>query len=249
MAAASYLSMARPAGMVARPAARRAPRADLRHTQLPQRRCVVARFREQRREPAPQPADGAATLSMDFDDLFSRDAPCPHGAVDAVMRGGGGAGEAVLVARPTETLQDLIPRLSKVTGLPVVGPNGAVVGVISRKDIIKVRQQGGSLQGRVRDHMSSPAITVGPGTPVAEAGQTMLQHGIRRLPVVDADGKPLGIVSRSDIFTPLMREAYAAYSEREVVRRRFAAPRAALRPWAPPPRPRARASPRSSAPR
>jgi CBS domain-containing protein len=82
--------------------------------------------------------------------------------------------------------------LLQVTGLPVVGATGTVVGVISRKDIIQVRQSGGSMQERVRAHMTAPAITVTPGTPVAEAGALMLREKIRRLPVVDAEDKPLG---------------------------------------------------------
>jgi CBS domain-containing protein len=79
-----------------------------------------------------------------------------------------------------------------VTGLPVVGATGKVVGVISRKDLIKVRQQGGSLQQKVKAHMTSPAITITPDAPVADAGALMLKEKIRRLPVVDAEGKPLG---------------------------------------------------------
>jgi IMP dehydrogenase len=84
------------------------------------------------------------------------------------------------------------PNLFQFTGLPVVNGAGVVVGVISRKDLIKVRQAGGSLQARVRDHMSAPAITTTPATTVAEAGALMLEHGIRRLPVVDTEGKALG---------------------------------------------------------
>ena len=101
-------------------------------------------------------------------------------------------GETVLVATPGESLQAIIPRLSKVTGLPVVGATGKVVGVISRKDIIKVRQAGGSLQERVKAHMTAPAITCAPELSVKEAGALMLKEKIRRLPVVDAEGKPLG---------------------------------------------------------
>jgi len=104
-----------------------------------------------------------------------------------------------LVSSPPPTfLEPTTPPLpfktnvKQVTGLPVVGASGKVVGVISRKDIIKVRQLGGSLQARVKAHMSAPAITVTPGTPVKDAGALMLEHGIRRLPVVDGEGKPLG---------------------------------------------------------
>lgn len=44
---------------------------------------------------------------------------------------------------------------AQVTGMPVVGATGKVVGVISRKDIIKVRQAGGSLQDKVKAHMTT----------------------------------------------------------------------------------------------
>lgn len=39
----------------------------------------------------------------------------------------------MLVARPHETLEDIIPKLNIVTGLPVISADGQVVGVISRK--------------------------------------------------------------------------------------------------------------------
>lgn len=39
----------------------------------------------------------------------------------------------VLVASPSETLDDIIPKLNKVTGLPVIDSDGACIGVISRK--------------------------------------------------------------------------------------------------------------------
>lgn len=39
----------------------------------------------------------------------------------------------VLTARTNERLDDLIPRLNKVSGLPVVDANNRVIGVISRK--------------------------------------------------------------------------------------------------------------------
>lgn len=39
----------------------------------------------------------------------------------------------VLTAKTNERLEDLIPRLNKVSGLPVVDANNRVVGVVSRK--------------------------------------------------------------------------------------------------------------------
>jgi CBS domain-containing protein len=40
--------------------------------------------------------------------------------------------------------------------------------------------------------MTKPAVTVAPGTSVRDAAKVMLRRKVRRLPVVDKEGKPLG---------------------------------------------------------
>lgn len=49
------------------------------------------------------------------------------------------------------------------------------------------------------DIMTSPVITVGPETKIAEAARLMLQHGISGLPVVDGEGALVGIVTEGDL--------------------------------------------------
>ncbi|PNG99089.1 Inosine-5'-monophosphate dehydrogenase, partial [Tetrabaena socialis] len=122
------------------------------------------------------------------------------GGVEAVMRT---ASQGIFTTSPDVTLQSIIPLLNKVTGLPVLDSEGVIVGVISRKDIIRVRKSGGTLSEKVRKHMTSPALTVPLRATVQEAADVMLQYGIRRIPVVDETGHPVGLVSRSDIFKPL----------------------------------------------
>ena len=46
--------------------------------------------------------------------------------------------------------------------------------------------------------MSRPAITVREGTTLEEIARTLLEHRIGSVPVVDEDGKLVGIVSESD---------------------------------------------------
>lgn len=55
-----------------------------------------------------------------------------------------------------------------------------------------MRRAEGSLRTPVADHMTSPALTVGPKVSVRQAAKIMLQHKIRRLPVVDRNGHALG---------------------------------------------------------
>lgn len=51
----------------------------------------------------------------------------------------------------------------------------------------------------VRHRMTSPAITVGVHMPAMDAMQYMKERNVRRLPVVDGEGKLLGIVSEKDL--------------------------------------------------
>jgi len=51
----------------------------------------------------------------------------------------------------------------------------------------------------VRDLMSCPPIVIDPDSSLAEAEALMAQKGIRRLPVVDAEGRLVGIVSHGDV--------------------------------------------------
>jgi len=51
----------------------------------------------------------------------------------------------------------------------------------------------------VKHHMSSPALTITPDTPFQDALRLMHERKIRRLPVVDRNGKLVGIVSERDL--------------------------------------------------
>jgi len=53
--------------------------------------------------------------------------------------------------------------------------------------------------------MTSPAITIRPDATIAAAARLMNAHRVRFLPVVDSDGKLLGIVSRRDLLSVFLR--------------------------------------------
>ena len=52
---------------------------------------------------------------------------------------------------------------------------------------------------RVADWMTSDPLTVPPELSASEAYERMRQHSVRRLPVLDASGALVGIITRSDI--------------------------------------------------
>src|ERR671935_250677 len=79
-----------------------------------------------------------------------------------------------------------------ITGMPVVD-GGQVVGVISEADLI------GKSGATVGEVMTTPAISVRESTRLEDVAHELTQRRIRRLPVVDADNRLLGMVSRADV--------------------------------------------------
>jgi CBS domain-containing protein len=51
----------------------------------------------------------------------------------------------------------------------------------------------------VRDLMTADVVSVSPETPLKEAARLMAEHRVSALPVVDRDGRLLGVVSESDL--------------------------------------------------
>jgi CBS domain-containing protein len=91
-----------------------------------------------------------------------------------------------------------------VSGLPVGDATGAIVGVVSRTDILGESPRVSAL---VRGHadrllvgelMSSPAITVSITTTLREAARVMRDARIHRVVVVDETARPVGVLSASD---------------------------------------------------
>jgi CBS domain-containing protein len=134
---------------------------------------------------------------------------------------------AVITTGPDATLKEVAGRLAehRISGMPVVDERRAVLGVVSEADIL-VKERGPMprhegigawiLRGGVADHeklaartaseaMTAPAITVVSARNVAEAARLMIEHGVKRLPVVDLQGQLVGIVTRSDLVRAFAR--------------------------------------------
>jgi len=143
----------------------------------------------------------------------------------------------VLEGTPFKEVATMMAR-RKVSALPVVDKARHVLGVVSEADLLV--KQGTqeidwtrSLLGwwrRRRDLrraeattagtlMSKPAVTVTEDTTVAAAARTLTAHRVKRLPVVDDEGRLVGIVSRKDVLTVFLRDDEDI--REEIVRRVF----------------------------
>ena len=107
-----------------------------------------------------------------------------------------------------------------ISGAPVTDRDGRIIGVISEKDFL--RQMGAGRSGSFMkviahclknkgciatpmvnraagDIMTAPAITATADFSIGAISALLMEKNINRLPIVDEDGKPAGIVTRSDL--------------------------------------------------
>ena len=97
----------------------------------------------------------------------------------------------------------------RYSGAPVVRADGALVGVLSKKDCLKVVFNASYHQdwaGTVADYMSANVETLDVNTDLVSAAKFFLDSSYRRFPVL-RDGKLVGQISRADLLRALIEEA------------------------------------------
>lgn len=117
--------------------------------------------------------------------------------VDAIMT------PSPVTAPPSAPLRD-VARLMldhDVGEIPIVDDAGAPVGVVTDRDIVVrlVAHGQDPTQVVAADCMTSPARTVRPDADVKRCAELMMREQIRRVPVVDEDGRLRGIVALADL--------------------------------------------------
>ena len=86
-------------------------------------------------------------------------------------------------------------------GVVPVTENGRLTGMVTDRDIaIRVVAEGKDPQSTtVREVASTDLVTVDPQQDLDEALRLMAQHQVRRLPVVEEDGRLVGVVAQADV--------------------------------------------------
>lgn len=139
----------------------------------------------------------------------------------------------------------------EISAVPVVDARGVALGVVSEADLLRKQEHADDEPGvgpsvltlprararwrkaaavTARELMTSPAYTVSPAAAVPNVARLLAQLRIRRLLVVDAAGRLVGVVARRDLLRGFLRtdEEIRADIEREVVRRVLWAPPCAV---------------------
>jgi tRNA nucleotidyltransferase (CCA-adding enzyme) len=133
-----------------------------------------------------------------------------------MSRGGQTLDAAVSVAEASRRMQR-----TGFEGYPVV-KDGRVIGLLTRRAVDRALTH--KMGGRpVSSVMEPGTVTVAPGDPVEKLERLMIAHGWGQVPVVDAGGNIVGIVTRTDVLKrwaastpPAQRAEIAARLERSL---------------------------------
>jgi CBS domain-containing protein len=131
---------------------------------------------------------------------------------------------SVVAVREDANFKEMVcaMRSRRISAFPVIDAANRVIGLVSEADLLAKEADPGPPPGlirlawRLRDHskaagvtaaevMTEPAVTIREDASVAEAARLMQSHRVKRLPVVDKDGRLRGIVSRADILSVFER--------------------------------------------
>ncbi len=107
---------------------------------------------------------------------------------------------SVVTADPATTVREVAALMrERNVGSVVLVRDGAPAGIVTDRDLaLGVLADGRSAEDQAIDHASRPVVTGVPAMDVAAACELLVQHGIRRLPIVD-DGRLTGIVTLDDL--------------------------------------------------
>ena len=125
----------------------------------------------------------------------------------------------VQVARPHDTLLEVAARMAAGDfGFIPVADGDRLIGALTDRDIV-VRgvASGAGPEARGLDVLSRDALVVRADDDLKVALDLMSSRQIRRLPVVDKDGRLVGVVSLGDLSTRV-KEKYAGEALEEISR-------------------------------
>ena len=161
-------------------------------------------------------------MSADQMDRHDIEVPRPRSVGDVMTR------EVVFIG-PQASYAEIRSAMLKhdIGGLPVVGADGVLLGMVTEADLIAKEAYRATARGRARlffdrmrgrdtswvakaqgrvaaDLMSTDVDTAAPGDDLFVVARLMLQRRHKRLPVVDG-GRVVGIVARHDLLRPFER--------------------------------------------
>ena len=116
--------------------------------------------------------------------------------------------QPVVTADPSMSFKKCLDlmRIHGVSALPVVEAGGRLAGLLSEGDLMeRLARDGAGVPPAAADLMTREVVSVEPTATIAAAARLMIEHHVKRLPVIDAARRVVGIVSRVDVLRVFLR--------------------------------------------
>src|SRR3954467_153021 len=104
----------------------------------------------------------------------------------------------VLTVEPSDTIGEAAGEVhaANVGAVVVMEDMVRIVGIVTERDLMRaVAQRARAAEARVRQWMTEGVVTIEPGTEIKDAAKMMFEKNFRHLPVVNKDGRLMGIAS------------------------------------------------------
>lgn len=119
----------------------------------------------------------------------------------------------IVAAKDNATAIEIATRLVLGTfnGLPIIDDKGKVIGIVTTVDLLRAIEEGKNLDNMsARDLMTRSPAVIQQDTTTSEMIDIMYRKRIDMLPVVEDDGRLIGVVSRQDILREKLNERFVA---------------------------------------
>jgi CBS domain-containing protein len=103
----------------------------------------------------------------------------------------------VVTTDPETSVRAAIDMLNEkhIGSLLITGSDQKCLGIFTERDVIRVVAQGVNLDTPIEEAMTSNVVTIGEEASLEEARRLIVTHAVRHLPVVNGQGKLVGLLS------------------------------------------------------
>ena len=117
----------------------------------------------------------------------------------------------IICAKKDATIIEVATRivLGGINGVPIINDDGVPIGIITTIDILRAINDGKDLNNTtIGDIMKNNPLVTQQNDGIEETIDIMDKNGISMIPVVEDDGRIIGICSRSDILKEILNERF-----------------------------------------
>jgi predicted transcriptional regulator len=126
----------------------------------------------------------------------------------------------IICAKVNVTVMEIATRivLGVVNGMPIINNDGKVIGIITTIDLLRAIKSGKDLKiTTANEIMTVNPLVINQDTEVDKIIDIMDKNNISMLPVIENDGRIIGICSRSDIIKEILNERFVTIGRKRTV--------------------------------